>query len=86
MSKRMKEAWERFQNETKGVSAFDDRFNNSVVINHEDGSHFFFACAFIWEPSEFSDNKSDWPWVCVGTEHQGDHIFAKDDLSFWRQL
>lgn len=51
--------------------ATDPRFNNSVDIVHEDGSHLHFNFAFALSAD---------PWFVVFTEHNGRHLFNKGDV------
>ena len=48
--------------------------NECVIIQHNDGSSFIFRCAFMIKRDEY---------IIVFTEHNGYHIFHKDDLSFY---
>jgi hypothetical protein len=59
------------------LTAYD--FGDTCVrVVHEDGSVFFLENAFIVDPGD------DYIWVF--TEHQGDQIFAKEDLLGWNTL
>lgn len=47
------------------------RFNGTIAINHQDGSH------FMWN-NAFAMKKDD--WIVVFTEHFGYHIFHCSDI------
>lgn len=56
----------------KGLRADDERFRNSVKINHEEGTMLFFDGAF----SEKYDD-----YYFVFTEHHGFYVYHEDDVS-----
>lgn len=57
---------------SKTILATDKRFCRDVRIICEDGSSFFYHCAFLVSlPHD---------WIGVITEHYGDILFHKDDL------
>jgi hypothetical protein len=65
--------WERNLSKKKVNPVFK---GDIVHIIHEDGSTISYINAIM---VKFRD------WVLVSTEHNGRHIFAKDDLSFYSQ-
>jgi hypothetical protein len=49
-----------------------NRFNDVVVVSHQDGSYFSWCNAFAMKKGT---------WYIVFTEHFGYHIFDKDDIN-----
>jgi len=66
---------EQFIAETRFTS-FDQRFNHSVKVIHEDGSVFCINHAF------FVVKK---PYLVCFTEHNGCHFWHKDDLLWYEE-
>lgn len=74
------------------VRSDDPRMQNSVVVNHQDGSHFYFSYAWLEKLEAkvpktnpaYSDQSN--VWILVFTEHQGAHFFNAGDLDYYHQL
>ena len=76
MSVDLKEAFEQVSNySTSKIKNTSFHPNECVEIYHSDGTIYRFECAFVrklW----VRNNK----YIAVFTEHQGNHVFAYDDL------
>jgi len=71
MSVPMKKVDDWAKEEDDRLKATDFHWGHYVMVEHEEGSQFIFNYAFAKEREEF--------WV-VFSEHQGYHIFAKDEV------
>ena len=52
-------------------------FRQSVIVSHQDGSHFVLENASVWRSSCTR-------FIGISTEHCGDLLFCIDDLHSWR--
>jgi hypothetical protein len=57
----------------KTLLATDPRFRRSVVIDHDDGSHFQWDSAFLMRKEN---------WILVFTEHHRFHVYDADDVHY----
>jgi len=92
MSVPMQRAYDVAKKYDETLTAIDARFNFCVRIIHEEGTYYWFECAFLvmWkdpqtvhDPSNADEHQGEWLIVC--TEHQGFHVFAPGDLYGWGQ-
>lgn len=60
------------------LSADNPRFRNTVIVNHQDGSHFVLTHAFI----AFDEKE----YFVVIPEHHDVHIFYKGDCHDWSEM
>ena len=59
------------------VTATDPRFRNNIEVRHRyDGSVFKIHCGFVMEDPD----DPQWEWLI--TEHFGDLVFAKDEITW----
>jgi hypothetical protein len=71
----------------KHLRADDPRLRHIVELHHEDGSRFWYNWAYImlyYDPQHGEAN-SQHPgeWVMVFTEHQGTHVFQRDEVTHY---
>ena len=64
------------------IKATDLRFNHVVRITHEEGTTYWFENAFL---VTWKDSKTTHEWVIAITEHQGYHVFNKEELNDYGQ-
>ena len=77
MSRPMKASYDRMMKKYANYPGLDG-FIYTVRIIHDEGSEYLLQNAFY-------DNWSEEDYLWVLTEHQGEFIFAKDELVFYAQ-
>jgi len=80
MSVEMRKSYARALVYNSVLLATDKRFNHWATVEHQDGSRFVLACAFL-----ITDPEDD-GYLWLMAEHSGVHVFCKEDLAHWREF